>query len=122
MSIHAHAKGRVFRDAIPDGDDFRLRFMDGLELVCAWGSGGPEIKAFAHNVLTADMAIHPQFRYVSGKTVHQVLTDGEKLIIDFTDGHSLRSSFGRRGPVVEGVDVKVACPSPIAALAAAGMV
>lgn len=122
MSIHKECKGRVFRDAIPDGQDFRLRFMDGFELVCAWGSNGPEAKAYAQGVITQEMVIHPQFRYVSGKTVKAVLTDGEQLLIDFTDGHRLRSSFGRSGPEVEGVDVNVLVPSPIAALAGVGCI
>lgn len=81
MSIHAHARGRVFRDAIPDGEDFRLRFMDGLELVCSWGSAGPEIKSFAHGVITQEMAIHRQFQYVSGKVVDSVWTDGTLLLV-----------------------------------------
>jgi hypothetical protein len=120
LSIHKLCLGRIFRDAVQDGDYFRLRFMDGFELVCAWDSSGPEVKAHAQGVVTAEMAIHPQFRYVSGKTVRAILTDGEKLIIEFTDGHALRSSFGRGGPRVEGVDVRVTMPSPIAALASAG--
>lgn len=122
MSITAHAKGRRLRDVVQDGGDFRLRFMDGLEVVCAWGSAGPEVKAFAHGVITQDMAIHPQFAYVSGKTVEAVWTDGSLLIIEFTDGHSLRSSFGRSGPEVEGVDVRVHVPSPIAAISGVGAV
>lgn len=120
MRIHQLCKGRVFRDAIQDGQDFRLRFLDGFELVCAWGSAGPEPKACAQGILTKELAIHPQFRYVCGKTVAAVLTDGEKLIIRFTDGHELRSSFGRCGPQVDGVDVKVQVPSPIASIALAG--
>lgn len=122
MNIHNLCKGRVFRDAIQDGQDFRLRFMDGFELVVAWGNDGPEPKAFAHGIVTAEMLIHPQFRYVSGKTVAAVYTDakGEKLIIRFTDGHELRSSFGRSGPQVDGVDVKVPIQSPPPALIKAG--
>lgn len=122
MKIHQLCKGRVFRDAMQDGEDFRLRFMDGFELVCAWGDTGPEPKACAQGIVTNEMAIHPQFRYVCGKTVKAVLTNaaGDQLILEFTDGHSLRSSFGRRGPQVDGVDVKVQVPSPIAAIALAG--
>ena len=100
------------RDAIPDGDDFRLRFADGLEIVCAWGDHGPEVKYCTHNVLTAETDLHPQFRYVTGKTVRQILTDGRKLIVQFTDGHELRSSF-RTAPEVEAVDVKIVLPTPI---------
>ena len=106
MSINALASGRTFWDAIPDGDDFRLRFTDGVEIVCAWASSGPEVKATHFNVITKDRAIHPQFRHVCGKVVRQVLTDGHKLILQFMDGHELRSDF-RRAPQVEGVDVKV---------------
>ena len=120
MSIHQHSKGRVFRDAIQDGQDFHLRFMDGFVLVCAWASSGPEVKAYAQGIITNEMVIHPQFRYVSGKTVDSVWTDGERLLIQFTDGHVLRSSFGRQGPEVEGVDVKVKIESPLAAMLGVG--
>lgn len=106
MSIHAIAKGRTFWDAIPDGDDFRLRFTDGVEIVCAWASDGPEVKATHFGVITKDRAMHPQFRHVCGKVVHQIMTDGKKLIVRFIDGHELRSDF-RRAPQVEAVDVKV---------------
>lgn len=106
MSINALAAGRVFFDAVPDGDDFRLRFADGLEIVVAWASSGPEVKAFAQHIITSERALHPQFQYVSGKTVKQVLTDGRKLILQFTDGHELRSDF-RRAPAVEAVDARV---------------
>ena len=109
MKINDLARGRVFRDAIPDGDDFRLRFMDGLEIVCSWASSGPEVKRFAFNVITDERDLHPQFRYVTGKVVAAVLTDGQKLLIEFTDGHTLRSSFAT-APRVEGVDVRVRIP------------
>lgn len=112
MSINALAQGRRFRDAVADGQRFRLRFMDGFEIVCAWGDKGPEAVAYAQGLLTADMDMHPQFRHVCGKTVAQVLTDGEKLLIEFTDGHTLRSSFRSSSPQVEGVDVKVKLKFP----------
>jgi hypothetical protein len=111
MSINAIAAGRTFWDAIPDGDDFRLRFTDGVEIVCAWGSQGPEVKATHFGVITKDRSIHPQFQYVSGKLVRQVLTDGKKLIIQFSDGHELRSDF-KRGPKVEAVDVRMKLTEP----------
>lgn len=116
--IHKLCKGRVFRDAVQDGQRFRLRFMDGYEVVCAWGDKGPEAVADAQGIITQEMDIHPQFRYVSGKTVARILTDGERLMIEFTDGHCLRSSFGRSGPKVDGVDVKVPIQSVIAAMQA----
>lgn len=109
MKIHDLAVGRVFRDAIPDGDDFRLRFADGLEIVCAWGDAGPEVKSHRFGVITLDQALHPQFRYVTGKTVQAVYTDGQQLMIEFTDGHTLRSDF-RTAPAVRGVDVAVKIP------------
>jgi hypothetical protein len=106
MSINAYAAGRQFWDAIPDGDDFRLRFMDGLEIVVSWASSGPEVKDTFQNVVTADRVMHPQFQYVCGKTVKQVLTDGKALVLQFTDGHELRSDF-TRAPAVRAVDAKV---------------
>jgi hypothetical protein len=106
MSINVYAAGRRFWDAIPDGDDFRLRFMDGLEIVVSWASSGPEVNDTCQNVVTADRFMHPQFQYVCGKTVKQVLTDGKALILQFTDGHVLRSDF-RRSPEVRAVDAKV---------------
>lgn len=112
MRITDLVAGRVFRDAIPDGDDFRLRFADGLEVVCAWGNDGPEVKAHAFNILSADQALHPQFQYVTGKVVAQVLTDGRSLVVEFTDGHALRSSF-KAAPEVQAVDVKLVLPTPI---------
>lgn len=118
MSINAYAAGRRFWDAIPDGDDFRLRFMDGLEIVVAWGSSGPEVKNTFLNVITAERVLNPQFQYVSGKTVKQVLTDGKNLILQFTDGHELRSDFKRAQPEVRAVDVKIKL-TPAAALAIA---
>lgn len=119
MKISQLAAGRVFHDAIPDGDDFRLRFEDGLEIVCAWASEGPEVKSHAFNVLSAERVLHPQFRYVAGKTVQAVLTDGTELLIEFTDGHVLRSDF-KAAPRVAGVDVKVRLPDPGPMFAAAG--
>lgn len=109
MKINDLAAGRRLRDAIPDGDDFRLRFLDGLEIVCAWGSQGPEVKRYAFNVISDETDLHPRFRYVTGKTIKQVLTDGQKLLLEFTDGHTLRSSF-RAKPAVDAVDVKVVLP------------
>lgn len=120
MSINAHAAGRRFWDAIADGDDFRLRFMDGVEIVVAWASSGPEVKDVFHNVITADRALNPQFQYVSGKTVKQVLTDGKDLILQFTDGHELRSDFKRAQPEVRAVDAKIAL-TPAAAIAIANL-
>ena len=111
MKINDLAAGRRLRDVIPDGDDFRLRFLDGLEVVCVWGSSGPEVKAYAFNVISSETDLHPQFRYVTGKTVKQVLTDGQSLLIEFTDGHTLRSSFRGSRPTVDAVDVKVVLPS-----------
>lgn len=107
MSIHRLAAGRVFHDAIPDGDEFLLRFTDGLEIRCAWASSGPEVKSFQFGVITAEKVMNPQMAYVRGKTVQQVLTNGTELFIDFTDGHRLRSDFRGRAPAVKGVDVKV---------------
>lgn len=121
MSINALAKGRQFRDAVSDGQRFRLRFMDGFEIVCAWGDDGPEAIAYAQGIISADMDLHPQFRHVCGKTVAQVLTDGEKLLIEFTDGHTLRSSFRTSGPAVDGVDVAIKLKFP-ALFGAAGAV
>ena len=120
MSINALAAGRVFVDAVPDGDDFRLRFSDGLEIVVAWASSGPEVKAFAQHIITSERALHPQFQYVSGKTVQQVLTDGRRLILQFTDGHELRSDF-RRGPEVRAVDARVRLTAANAIGAAGGL-
>lgn len=111
VTIHQLAAGRAFRDAIPDGDDFRLRFMDGLELVCAWASDGPEVKLINQGVITTEQVLHPQFQYVTGKVVRQVLTDGRQLILSFSDGHELRSDF-RQAPAVRAVDVRVALPPP----------
>lgn len=112
-SIHKLAVGRVFGDAIPDGQDFRLRFLDGYEIVCAWGDAGPEAKADAQGIVTNDICLHPQFQYVRGKTVRAVLYDSmrQKLIVEFTDGHQLRSGFGH-APTIEAVDVKVRLPNP----------
>lgn len=118
-SINSLAAGRIFSDAIPDGDDFRLRFADGLEITVAWASDGPEVKSFMFGVVTTEQALHPQFRYVTGKTVDQVLTDGKQLILAFTDGHELRSDF-RRAPKVEGVDVRIRVPAPPPLFAEAG--
>lgn len=120
MSITSYAAGRRFRDAIPDGDNFRLRFMDGLEIEVAWDSGGPEVKRVEHGVITQETVIAPQFRYVTGKTVREVLTDGTKLILAFTDGHELRSDF-KRAPEVCGVDVRLALPAPAPLFGAAGL-
>lgn len=120
VTITQLAVGRAFRDAIPDGDDFRLRFTDGLEILCAWASSGPEVKVVNQGVITAEQALHPQFRYVAGKVVRQVLTDGTKLVIAFSDGHELRSDF-RRQPTVRGVDVRVAIESPLAAVGVVGL-
>lgn len=120
VTITSLAAGRTFRDAIPDGDEFRLRFYDGTEIVCAWASSGPEVKAVNRGVITAEHALHPQFRYVAGKVVEQVLTDGQRLVIVFTDGHELRSDF-RRAPAVRGVDVRVSVESPLAAMGAASI-
>jgi hypothetical protein len=119
VRIHALAAGRVLHDVIPDGQNFRMRFTDGLELVCAWGSAGPELKDVQHEIFTAERDLHPQFRYVTGKTVRAVLTDGQKLLIEFTDGHTLRSSF-RGAPVVDGIDVKFVLPAPCESISAAG--
>lgn len=118
MSINAYATGRRFWDAIPDGDDFRLRFTDGMEIVVAWASTGPEVKDKFLNIVTAERVLNPQFQYVSGKTVKQVLTDGSNLILQFTDGHELRSDFKRRQPEVRAVDVKIKL-KPAAAIAIA---
>jgi hypothetical protein len=119
VRIHALAAGRVLHDVIPDGQDFRMRFTDGLELVCAWGSAGPELKHVEHEVFTVERYLHPQFRYVTGKTVRAVLTDGKKLLIEFTDGHTLRSDFSTK-PIVAGVDVKFVLPAPCESISAAG--
>lgn len=107
MKITQLAAGRRFADAIPDGECFRLRFLDGFEIQCAWGSQGPEVRAYAQGIISSEVAMHPQFQYVRGKTVNKLTTNGQSLIIHFTDGHELRSSFRGTEPKVEGVDVKV---------------
>lgn len=116
--IHKLCKGRVFRDAVKDGERFRLRFMDGYELQIAWGDKGPEAVAEAQGIITTDMDMHPQFRHVCGKVVKRIMTDGQQLMIYFTDGHCLRSSFGRSGPEVKGVDVSIPIESVIASVQA----
>lgn len=110
-TITALAKGRIFHDAIPDGQDFILRFRDGREITVAWGSEGPEVKSWIHragiNPFGTDYQVIPdQFRYVSGKKVEGVFTDGQQLVITFTDGHELRSDF-KAAPKVVAVDAKV---------------
>lgn len=116
-SITSLAAGRIFRDAVPDGDDFRLRFADGLEIRVAWASNGPEVKDFRFGVITGETVLHPQFRYVAGKTVKHVLTDGTQLTLVFIDGHELRSDF-KRAPHVEAVDVRI----PLPAVSGAGFI
>lgn len=109
-TISSLAEGQVFWDALPYGqDEFLLRFQSGLEINVAWASSGPEVKNYWYRALTilaTERALHPQFQYVSGKTVLQVLTDGCQLIISFTDGHELRSDF-RRCPEPVAVDAKI---------------
>lgn len=110
-TISSLSKGRIFHDAIPDGQDFILRFRDGREITVAWASDGPEVKGWMHrtnpNPFGLDMQVIPdQFRYVSGKQVKEILTDGKQLVIVFTDGHELRSDF-KAAPKVVAVDAKV---------------
>lgn len=115
-TINSLAKGQKFFDAVPCGqEDFLLRFLSGLEVQVAWSSQGPEVKDHRYIVagVLGERALQPQFQYVSGKTVSQVLTDGRQLIISFTDGHELRSDFRRSGPVPVAVDAKVRLLSPL---------
>lgn len=105
-SITQLCAGKRFFDAIPDGDDFRLRFEDGVEIKIAWESDGPKTIGIAHGIITTERALHSQFRYVTGKVVEAVYTDGNKLVVRFTDGHELRSSF-RAKPTVDAIDVKI---------------
>lgn len=116
LRISDLAVGEVFHDAIPQGDDFVLRFQSGLEILVAWASSGPEVKDWTNrgmalrDLTTGGMhkpeGLHPQFQYVTGKTVELVLTDGRDLILRFTDGHELRSSF-RRQPEAVAVDARI---------------
>lgn len=107
MKITTLVTGRRFADAIPDGQNFRLRFMDGFEVLCTWGDDGPEAIGYASGVITAETILHQQFQYVRNKMVDKVMTNGETLIICFTDGHELRSRFSGGGVTVEGIDAKV---------------
>lgn len=119
MRIHDLAVGRAIRDVIPDGERFRIRFLDGLEVTVEWASSGPEIVTFATGVVTSETDLHPQFRYIIGKVVKAVWTDGTQLLIEFTDGHCLRSDF-KTSPKVEGVDVHIVLPLPVESIGAAG--
>ncbi len=114
MKISTLAIGRRFRDAIPDGDRFRLRFLCGLEIQVQWDSGGPVVTGVAQGIITAETVLHPQFRYACGKTVQSVMTDGQQLMIHFTDGHCLRSSFTGSEPIVKAIDVNIKLAPPTA--------
>ena len=109
-TITSLAKGQQFYDALPNGDQFILRFMNGLLITMAWASEGPEVKSYRwYEGGFTDQSLHPQFRYVSGKTLAYAHHDGKQLSLVFTDGHELRSDF-RRVPEPVAVDVKIQLP------------
>lgn len=106
QTITSLACGREFHDAIPDGEDFLLRFKCGLEIRCTWDSSGPVVKSYCFGVDDITLHMNKQFHYVSGKIVRYCVTDGRQLSIVFSDGHELRSDF-KQAPELVAVDVKV---------------
>lgn len=105
MRLNAACSGRVFHDCIEQNGDLVLRFRDGRNAVAAWGVDGPELKSLEYGLAPDTVDMHPQFGYVSGKTVRAVLTDGERLRVEFTDDHSFRIGMPKSAPIPEGVDV-----------------
>lgn len=104
--IHDHCKGRAFRDCIPEHQRVRLQFEDGYEVDVDWSSSGPELRDARQCIITNEYALPTQFRYVQGKIVKHVVTDGARLYLAFTDGHELVIRW-ERDPDARGVNCSV---------------
>lgn len=105
--IHDHVKGRVFKDCIARHQRVCLQFEDGYEVEVDWDSSGPELRTATQTlVLSNERAMPTQFAYVVGKTVRQVVTDGARLYLCFTDGHELVFRWERE-PDARAVNVTI---------------
>ena len=84
--ITPHVRGQVLHDIYSGNGRLYLRMKNGKTVRCAWGDHGPELIDVVQLLPPTDQALEARFQYVSGKTIRNILTDGEKMLIAFTDG------------------------------------
>jgi hypothetical protein len=107
MTIHSHLVGRQFGDCVPAHQRVTIRCLDGFEVEVEWASSGPEVRTVAQRLLGPERVLRSEFAYVQGKAIKHVLTDGEQLLIGFTDGHELAVRWKDEQPDAAAVNVKV---------------
>lgn len=112
--------GRALHDIYSGNGKLYLRMKDGRTIRCAWGDHGPELVDVVQLLPPTDQALEPRFQYVSGKTVKHVLTDGERMLVVFTDGHELQVNHERPDPEGDAVHVRIMLPAPPPLFADAG--
>lgn len=110
--ITPHVAGGVLHDVYSGNGRLYLRMRDGKTVRCAWGDHGPELIDVLQLLPPTDQALEPRFQYVSGKTIRHVLTDGEKMLIAFTDGHELQVTHQKPDPEGDAVHVRIKVPAP----------
>lgn len=104
--------GKVFHDAYSGNSKLYLRMRDGYTVACAWDSAGPVLVDAIQLHAPTDQALEPRFQYCSGKVIRHVVTDGERLLIVFTDGHELQVNHMSSDPDPDAVHVRIALPAP----------
>lgn len=110
--ITPHVAGSVLHDVYSGNGRLYLRMKDGKTVRCAWGDAGPELIDVVQLLPPTDQALEPRFRYVSGKTIRHVLTDGDRMLLVFTDGHELQVNHQKADPESDAVHVRVKVPAP----------
>lgn len=110
--ISPHVAGCTLHDIYSGNARLYLRMKDGKTVRCAWGDQGPELIDVLHLLPPTDQALESRFQYVSGKTIRNVLTDGERMLIAFTDGHELQVNHRKADPEGDAVHVRVKVPAP----------
>lgn len=110
--ITPHVAGCVLHDVYSGNGKLYLRMKDGKTVRCAWGDDGPELVDVLQLLPPTDQALEPRFRYVSGKTIRNVVTDGMRMLICFTDGHELQVNHVKADPDSDAVHVRVKVPAP----------
>lgn len=110
--ITPHVRGQVLHDIYSGNGRLYLRMKSGKTVRCAWGDHGPELIDVVQLLPPTDQALEARFQYVSGKIIRNVLTDGEKMLIAFTDGHELQVNHRKADPEGDAVHVRVQVPAP----------
>ncbi len=113
--------GRVLHDIAPVHDGILIRCADGLEVEVAFVSTGAELKTFRLGVITADVCMPEELRYMRGKVLANALTRDDVFLLVAKDKHAIRFDWRTKQPEPRGVHAYVDVP-PAAVFAEAGAV